>query len=71
MNNNQEKFLNELAQLFDKYSIVRAYMTDEGFELDSHNQTLAFQSYVDGEFRCIRTYESQRTPIKTEPPKGE
>lgn len=71
MNNNQENFLKELAQLFEKYSIIRAYMTDEGFELDSHNETLAFQSYVDGAFCCIRTYESQFTYTKTEPPKGE
>jgi hypothetical protein len=56
MNDNQEKFLNELAQLFEKYSIGYAYVTDKGFELKSHEESISFQSYKDDTFFNVRTY---------------
>lgn len=59
MNDNQKKFLNELAQLFEKYSIECAYVTDKGFELKSHEESISFQSYKDETFFNVRTYEPE------------
>lgn len=59
MNNNQKKFLNELAQLFEKYSIECAYVTDKGFELKSHEKSISFQSYKDETFFNVRTYKPE------------
>ena len=56
MNDNQKKFLNELAQLFEKYSITSAYVTDRGFELKSHEESISFQSYKDDTFFDVKTY---------------
>lgn len=50
MNDNQQNFLNELAQLFEKYSIDCAYVTNKGFELKSHEESISFQSYKDETF---------------------
>lgn len=59
MNDNQKKFFNELAQLFEKYSIECAYVTDKGFELKSHEESISFQSYKDETFFNVRTYQSE------------
>ena len=59
MNDNQKNFLNELAQLFEKYSIEYAYVTDKGFELKSYEESISFQSYKDDTFFNVRTYKSE------------
>ena len=64
MNDNQKKFLNELAQFFEKYSITSAYVTDRGFELKSHEETLSFQSYKDDTFFNVKTYCPEYDVIK-------
>lgn len=56
MNDNQKKFLNELAQLFEKYNITSAYVTDKGFELKRYEKAISFQSYKDDTFFNVRTY---------------
>ena len=56
MNDNQRNFLNELAQLFEKYSIDYAYVTDKGFEFQSHEESISFQSYKGETFFNVRTY---------------
>jgi hypothetical protein len=50
MNDNQRNFLNELAQLFEKYSVTSAYVTDKGVELKSHEESISFQNYKDDTF---------------------
>lgn len=59
MNNEQQNFLNELAQLFEKYSIDCAYVTDKGFELKSREESISFQSYKDETFFNVRTYKPE------------
>ena len=57
MDNEQKKFLNELAQLFEKYSIECAYVTDKGFELKNHNEeSISFQGYKGDTFFNVKTY---------------
>ena len=59
MNNEQKKFLNELAQLFEKYSIEDAYVVDESFKFQSHEESISFQCYRDDAFFNVRTYQSE------------
>ena len=56
MDNEQKKFLNELAQLFEKHNITSAYVTDKGFELKGFEKDISFQSYKDDTFFNVRTY---------------
>lgn len=56
MDNEQKKFLNELAQLFEKYNITSAYVTDKGFELKRYEKAISFQSYKDDTFFSVKTY---------------
>lgn len=51
--------MNELAQFFEKYSITSAYVTDKGFELKSHEESISFQSYKDDTFFNVRTYKPE------------
>ncbi len=66
MNNNQENFLNELAQLFEKYSIDGAYVADKSFKFQSHEETLSFQYYRDDAFFDVITYKTKYGTVAEE-----
>ena len=66
MDDNQKKFLNELAQLFEKYSINYAYVADKGFGFISHGKSLSFQNYKDGAFFNVRTYKPEYNTTEEE-----
>ena len=63
MNENQKTFLNELAALFDKYSIDAMYINSGGMiSFDSNEESFHFNEYDNGCFRGIVTNPGDYTP---------
>lgn len=72
MNENQRNFLDELAELFDKYSIDQVVSINEGrITFESNGSTLTINAYCDGVFRGIYTtanhYEPRREGVNDAP----
>lgn len=70
MNENQRAFLDELAELFDKYSIDKmtcASYDNTPINFVSNDQVLCLNGYEDGRFYEIRTaagdYEPRREGV--------
>ena len=62
MNENQKNFLNELDQMFKKYSISEVYIDDGDIVLDSHNERMRIYDYKGGLFRNVKCETHEYKP---------
>lgn len=60
MNHNQQNFLDELADLLDKYNIDCVYECEGKIRFSSNGCGLSFTSYDrdSGTYHCIDTFQS-------------
>ena len=61
MNENQKTFLDELAALFDKYSIREMFVENGFVVFISQEETLAFSRFSERMFDNIRTFQLRYT----------
>lgn len=59
MNENQLNFLDDLAELFRKYSIDSVENDNDSIVFWSNGRTLSFDHYQNGRFSCIECHCEQ------------
>ena len=59
MNENQLNFLDDLAELFRKYSIDSVENDNDSIVFWSNGRTLSFDHYQNGRFECVEYHCEQ------------